>query len=1165
MMSGIHKTEESIFFHAIDIENDAERSLFVQQACAGDKQQVARIERLLRANQQIGDLLDIPDGNVIPIIANLVEQTPPPQPPKTLAPNAPLGGTLGDFQLVREIGRGGMGVVYEAHQISLNRQVALKVLPFTAVLDQRQLERFKTEAQAAAGLHHGNIVPVFHIGRDRAVHYYAMQYIEGQDVSDLIKQLRQVAQKDELDLPVTKDADFSLASELVTGRFEPADLTRPDMPLDEDDDNFARPDSNAVNDTGTFAALPTKDATNKPEYFRTIAGLGIQGAEALEFAHQNGILHRDIKPSNLMLDAGGKLWVTDFGLARIEGDAGLTTTGDVMGTLRYMSPEQATGQNDAVDRRSDLYSLGVTLYEMLSLSPVYPSAARNELLQKGLEEEPSPLRQVNNAIPADLETIIHKAIAKEPADRYATAQEFADDLRRYLNGEPIHARRPSVATRISKWAQRNRTLALSFAAAFIGGIVAAAIVVVVKDRDGNVISQTTYPDGHAVTIENENTVRPPEISRRETPSPEPFAGLLPDPPALPGIARWQIVNRHVTGTPNNILGHFAWSPDGRYIAVPTDEVLRVYEFPSFELKRIFCGHTDGLTKVDWSPNGKLLATASNDDTVRIWDFETGTPSITLFGNACDVRTVKWHPNDGKRLVSGNVAGNLRMWSREGKLLKRWRGHPNSSVWEIAWSPDGKTLASAGADGTIALSNDQGALQSVIDTKKGAVSTVAWSPDGKRLLTANRGSGEVCVWKRDGTPGPVFAGHTAGPMCAAWSPDGQRVASVAHDGKRRIWDVDTGAKTEIDVGQVEMSALPIDWVAWRPGSKSIATFSNDGFHVWDASGGVIAQFAILARLRAARLSPDGQKLAANIGHADEFYMLLCNSDGTQSQSLDRLHEYPLDFAWTPDSHSVVVGGWRLHAIAPLLRLCGRDGSEGPVIINSPDVEKSSGVRRLSVSPHGNQVAVRIVSDKDPSLLQIWNLDGTPGPICEGSDITKVRSRPAWSPQGNKIAMCDAGGTLRIWKSEDGQLESSLITAGGYEVVWKPDGTQIAVVSSDFVQVWGMDGLQIAALRGGDVGQPPFEWATSTHVKFSENYSKGQATSIRYRDPRTGRFEWILAATRAKQFVKFAADGRVLDGNPDVVDREFVCVVQQPNGAVQILKPSGFRQRYQQEAP
>ncbi|MEO1995459.1 MAG: serine/threonine-protein kinase [Planctomycetaceae bacterium] len=482
-----------------------------------------------------------------------------------------------------------------------------------------------------------------------------MQFIEGQDVSDLIRQMQQVPRQGQSDPPSTRIAPSGLASDLLTGRFEPLDESRSDASSEShgtDERTTACPDSQGLVDTRTFAALSTNDAASKSGFFRSIVGLGVQAAEALEFAHQNGVLHRDIKPSNLMVDAQGKLWITDFGLARIEGDAGLTTTGDIIGTLRYMSPEQATTENNAVDCRSDVYSLGVTLYEMLSLTPIFPDTDRRELLQKREQDEPTPLRQVNRAISADLETVIHKAISREPADRYSTAQEFADDLQRYLNSKPVHARRPSAGARLSKWSQRNRTLvALLIAAAFIGGIVAASVVVVIRDPDGNIVATVTAPEGSKVEVNIDGADSSPRgFATKQELSTNLLPGLIPYPETSPGIGRWQVVTRGPSSFPQHSWT-FAWSPDSHFLAFGADDCVRVYSVPEFQLVRLYSGHTAAVVAVDWSPDGKTIASTSTDNTVRLWDAETGVPGPILVGHRDRVDTVAWHP-DGQMLATG---------------------------------------------------------------------------------------------------------------------------------------------------------------------------------------------------------------------------------------------------------------------------------------------------------------------------------------------------------------------------------------------------------------------------------------------------------------------------------------------------------------------------------
>jgi serine/threonine protein kinase/Tfp pilus assembly protein PilF len=354
-----------------------------------------------------------------------------------------LSGTLGDFRILREIGRGGMGIVYEAEQVSLNRRVALKVLPFAATLDSRHLLRFQNEARAAAQLHHTNIVPVFAVGSERGVHYYAMQYIEGHSLADVIAYLR------------------------ASGGRPPASDPSTDETTPYPDAIHRLAGASRSPETAPVAALSTIRSTKDTAYFRTVAQLSIQAAEALDHAHQQGIVHRDVKPANLMVDAVYRLWVTDFGLAQIQSDTRLTLTGDLVGTLRYMSPEQALAKRAVVDHRTDIYSLGVTLYELLTLEPAFRGTDRQELLRQIAYEEPRPPRRLNKAIPAELETIVLKALERNPADRYATAQAVADDLRHWLEDRPIQARQPSLALRARKWARRHRPVVASLAAGLL--------------------------------------------------------------------------------------------------------------------------------------------------------------------------------------------------------------------------------------------------------------------------------------------------------------------------------------------------------------------------------------------------------------------------------------------------------------------------------------------------------------------------------------------------------------------------------------------------------------------------------------------------------------------------------------------------------------------------
>jgi hypothetical protein len=356
----------------------------------------------------------------------------------------PLAGScdkpyrLGEFEIIRELGRGGMGIVYEAVQVTLGRRVAVKILSFAAVLDHEQLARFAVEAQAAARLHHPHIVPVYSVGCEGGVHYYSMQFIDGQALDVVIEDLRR-----------------SRRGDRVAGL------------------SWLAADSTNCHSAARY--------TRNREFFLSVAKLGVQVADALQHAHDGGIVHRDIKPSNILIDRAGTPWVTDFGLARCRGDASLTNTGAVIGSVRYMSPEQALGRTHRVDQRTDVYSLGITLYELLTLRKAFDADEQQQFLRQIEHEEPPRPRRINPAVPADLETIVLKAISKRRSDRYRTARELADDLRRFTEGRPIRARRPSWFDRVSKWAGRHRSLvALSFVflVAALAGTATATLLIV---------------------------------------------------------------------------------------------------------------------------------------------------------------------------------------------------------------------------------------------------------------------------------------------------------------------------------------------------------------------------------------------------------------------------------------------------------------------------------------------------------------------------------------------------------------------------------------------------------------------------------------------------------------------------------------------------------------
>src|SRR5262245_37709289 len=514
------------------------------------------------AAERIADYLD---GLDFLHAAAVQLDAPTPQAPSS-AQSASGLGELGDFRLMREVGRGGMGVVYEAEQISLGRRVALKVLPFAATMDSRQRQRFHNEARAAASLHHPHIVPVHAVGVERGVHFYAMQFIDGQSLEALIHELRDSGRGT---LPSLTPAGIPMT---VSTMKEP-DARFPET-RDGPGTSTAAGTVEVARDS-TAGSLPLRNA----EDLRRVVGWGIQAAEALEHAHGMGIVHRDVKPANLLLDEQGQLWVTDFGLARTGLNSGLTMTGDLLGTLRYMSPEQALAKHGLVDHRTDVYSLGATLHELLTLQPVFTGSDRQELLRQIAFEEPKSARSLNRAIPADLETIVLKAMDKNPADRYATAQELADDLGRFLRDEPIRAKRPTLWQRAGKWARRHRPMVAAAIVSIVGILLTAVAALAIGNAETRREEQKTKKE----KLKTEEALRQEQqascyqrIARAERELAANNIGRAEEllhecPEALRGW-EWHYLKRRARTQPQELQVTKHWvvdvaiSPNGRYLA-----------------------------------------------------------------------------------------------------------------------------------------------------------------------------------------------------------------------------------------------------------------------------------------------------------------------------------------------------------------------------------------------------------------------------------------------------------------------------------------------------------------------------------------------------------------------------------------------------------------------
>lgn len=997
-------------------------------------------------------------------------------------------GELGDYRIFRELGRGGMGVVYEAEQVSLSRRVALKVLPFATMLDERQLIRFRNEARAAATLNHPNIVSVIGVGQDRGVHYYAMQLIEGSSLAEAISRLEQ--------------AEPSAVTPTEGAANSP---TQRHHPRNE-------------NETLAIAIISTQRSQDQRRYFRTVAQIGLDVARALEHAHERGILHRDVKPANILLTSqqkheGGNKGVaamlTDFGLARIEGDAGVTMTGDLLGTLRYMSPEQALAQRVVIDHRTDIYSLGITLYELATLRPAFSGSDRQHLLKSIAFEEPTPPRKLQPQMPADLDTIIQKCIEKSPADRYASAADLGDDLRRLLAHETIRATPPSILTRFHKWTRRNATVVTAIGAA---GILISLV-----------LAWSTWRVTKALGKEQQESVaaRQAEASQREATTAAQRERALARK-SLYAAQIHQAFQDWSSGRCDRILSIL-----DQWVKPPGEPDYRGWEWYYLlslchQEQRSFRGHFSPVLAVAWSPAGDRIASGDDRGSLIIWDARSGR-SVWNTHQDTAVAGVAWSP-DGTQIASVCHDASLTIWdAATGRTVRQWPPDPDRqtvlSPRPLFWSADGRRLLDStctielttgnrtqladylpGTNDVVALDGEHSRI-ALADFRhririfnlpdnptpvlelQGDRHSFCFSPDGKQFLWAGYAPPAYVYSLATGVTDLVLP-HDVGVQVAAWSHDGRRIA-IATWSELGIYDAKMGTLLRTHrLSDVSMS------LGWSPDDRQIVTGLYDGtIQVWDADEGKAYYDAVVpsdndqfglngtgesaawtrdgkyivvrteetksaivntqsrtvacvipGKWFAGAISPDGSKLATcdSVNGKTQVWEL---QTGTQFAEIPV--SYPRNIVWHPSEPKLnIVDGERI--------ISWNLDAEALEAVYLPPIRPFG----VAVNSTGNRLAVPtregpvFLYDLPSGKLSVTLLGHREGSFVFAAD---------WSADGGRLATGGWDRVVRIWDTntsqELAQLDGHLRNLRSLD--WNPDATRLLSSDAEQTRLWNMD--------------------------------------------------------------------------------------------------------------